>query len=265
VFLEATGACRTKTYKTIPFALESILSWDLLIAASDRALDTMSIHHLTQTHCNTVQHATQQLEHPGLDTTSPQEERAVHSAVRRTRRRRVKKWNPGKHFSMREAFVDGTALLRKAARLARFDGISLDLCFWDLGCSSWVGVEPRPSGAISRSNREFEGGRATFRNWLLSLHNGISKHVETYGVPCRFKCFDPFKELWLVTIGAPAGWLMDYQDGERACESRLPREARWKARRDREVADPISTSSQGVTNEGGREEGRKRERRRKHH
>ncbi|OBS15918.1 hypothetical protein FPOA_13330 [Fusarium poae] len=178
----------------------------------------MSTHDLAQTHCNTVQHATkQQPEHPGLDTTSPQEERAVHSAVRRTRRRRVKKWNPGKRFSMREAFVDGTALLRKAARLARFDDIAVDLCFWDLGCSSWVGVEPRPSGAISRNIREFEGGsgiedgRATFRKWLRSLHNGIAKYVEAYGVPCRFKCFDPFKEQWLVIIGAPAGWLMDSQ------------------------------------------------------
>jgi hypothetical protein len=202
----------------------------------------MSIHHLAQTHCNTVQHATQQLEHPGLDTTSPQEERTAHSAVRRTRGRRVRKRNPGKRFSMREAFVDGTALLRKAARLARFDGISLDLCFWDLGCSSWVGVEPQPSGAMSRNSTEvrpdggrftphcpitdyvlkfegesgIEGGRATFRNWLRSLHDGIAKYVEAYGVPCRFKCFDPFKEQWLVTIGAPAGWLMDSQDWERA-------------------------------------------------
>ncbi|KAL3588161.1 hypothetical protein FPOAC2_14060 [Fusarium poae] len=227
----------------------------------------MSTHDLAQTHCNTVQHATQQqLEHPGLDTTSPQEERAVHSAVRRTRRRRVKKWNPGKRFSMREAFVDGTALLRKAARLARFDDIAVDLCFWDLGCSSWVGVEPRPSGAISRNIREFEGGsgiedgRATFRKWLRSLHNGIAKYVEAYGVPCRFKCFDPFKEQWLVTIGAPAGWLMDSQDWERAVSIDLkwntkphsclrslnsvkvacPVKQDGKRNTYREVADPIS-------------------------
>jgi hypothetical protein len=247
----------------------------------------MSTHDLAQTHCNTVQHATQQqLEHPGLDTTSPQEERAVHSAVRRTRRRRVKKWNPGKRFSMREAFVDGTALLRKAARLARFDDIAVDLCFWDLGCSSWVGVEPRPSGAISRNIREvrlgrgrftphcpitdyalkFEGGsgiedgRAIFRKWLRSLHNGIAKYVEAYGVPCRFKCFDPFKEQWLVTIGAPAGWLMDSQDWERAVSIDLkwntkphsclrslnsvkvacPVKQDGKRNTYREVADPIS-------------------------
>ncbi|KAL3584469.1 hypothetical protein FPOAC2_14249 [Fusarium poae] len=229
----------------------------------------MSTHDLAQTHCNTVQHATQQqLEHPGLDATSPQEERAVHSAVRRTRRRRVKKWNPGKRFSMREAFVDGTALLRKAARLARFDDIAVDLCFWDLGCSSWVGVEPRPSGAISRNIREFEGGsgiedgRATFRKWLRSLHNGIAKYVEAYGVPCRFKCFDPFKEQWLVTIGAPAGWLMDSQDWERACESRLSREARWKAQHVSGGGRPnISTSSQGVKREGRREREKEKERR----
>ncbi|SPJ91017.1 uncharacterized protein FTOL_13419 [Fusarium torulosum] len=225
----------------------------------------MSIHHLAQTHCNTVQHATQQLEHPGLDTTSPQEERTVHRAVRRTRGRRVRPRrvrprNPGKRFSMREAFVGGTALLQKAARLAEFDGISLDLCFWDLGCSSWVGMELRPSGAMSRNSREFEGGRATFRKWLRSLHDGITKYVEAYGVPCRLKCFDPFKEQWLVTIGAPDGWLMDSQDWERAVSTDMkwntkphsclrslnsvkvacPVKQDGKRNAYREVADPIS-------------------------
>ncbi|KAI8401587.1 hypothetical protein FOFC_18456 [Fusarium oxysporum] len=214
----------------------------------------MSIHDLAQTHCNTMQHATQQLEHPRLDTTSPQEERTARPAVRRARRG-ARGRGPGKRLSMRDAFVDGSTLLREAARLARFDGMSLDLCFWDPGCSSWVGVEPRPSGVISRSIREFEDGRARFQKSLRSLHNRLAKYVEAYGVPCRFKCFDPFKEQWLVTIGAPAGWLMDSQDWKRACESRLPYEARWEARRDREVADPISTSSQGVARKGEREGG----------
>ncbi|KAL5603500.1 hypothetical protein FOVSG1_006250 [Fusarium oxysporum f. sp. vasinfectum] len=196
----------------------------------------MSTHDLAQTHCNTMQHATQQLEHPRLDTTSPQEQRTARPAVRRVRTRRGRKRNPGKRFGMAEAFIDGSTLLRHAARLARFDGISLDLCFWDPGCSSWVGVEPRPSGAISRSIREVrpgggrftqhypitdyvlkcEDGRATFRKWLRSLHDRMAKYVEAYGVPCRFKCFDPFEEQWLVTIRAPACWLMDSQDWERA-------------------------------------------------
>ncbi|TVY62472.1 hypothetical protein Focb16_v004210 [Fusarium oxysporum f. sp. cubense] len=216
----------------------------------------MSIQDLAQTHCNTMQHATQQLEHPRLDTTSPKEERTARPAVRRARRG-ARGRGPGKRLSMRDAFVDGSTLLREAARLARFDGMSLDLCFWDPGCSSWVGVEPRPSGVISRSIREFEDGRARFQKSLRSLHNRLAKYVEAYGVPCRFKCFDPFKEQWLVTIGAPAGWLMDSQDWKRACESRLPYEARWEARRDREVADPISTSSQGVARKGEREGERK--------
>ncbi|KAK2684466.1 hypothetical protein QWA68_016754 [Fusarium oxysporum] len=219
----------------------------------------MSIQDLAQTHCNTIQHATQQLEHPRLDTTSPQEERTARPAVRRARRG-ARGRGPGKRLSMRDAFVDGSALLREAARLARFDGMSLDLCFWDPGCSSWVGVEPRPSGVISRSIREFEDGRARFQKSLRSLHNRLAKYVEAYGVPCRFKCFDPFKEQWLVTIGAPAGWLMDSRDWERACESRLPYEARWEVRRDREVADPVSTSSQDVTRKGGREGERESER-----
>ncbi|EXL38943.1 hypothetical protein FOCG_18428 [Fusarium oxysporum f. sp. radicis-lycopersici 26381] len=221
----------------------------------------MSIQDLAQTHCNTIQHATQQLEHPRLDTTSPQEERTARPAVRRARRG-ARGRGPGKRLSMRDAFVDGSTLLREAARLARFDGMSLDLCFWDPGCSSWVGVEPRPSGVISRSIREFEDGRARFQKSLRSLHNRLAKYVEAYGVPCRFKCFDPFKEQWLVTIGAPAGWLMDSQDWKRACESRLPYEARWEARRDREMADPISTSSQDVTRKGGREGERERVRER---
>ncbi|EXA28606.1 hypothetical protein FOVG_19800 [Fusarium oxysporum f. sp. pisi HDV247] len=175
----------------------------------------MSVQDLAQTHCNTMQHATQQLEHPRLDTTSPQEERTARPAVRRARRG-ARGRGPGKRLSMRDAFVDGSTLLREAARLARFDGMSLDLCFWDPGCSSWVGVEPRPSGVISRSIREFEDGRARFQKSLRSLHNRLAKYVEAYGAPCRFKCFDPFKEQWLVTIGAPAGWLMDSQDWKRA-------------------------------------------------
>ncbi|KAH7183962.1 hypothetical protein BKA60DRAFT_589348 [Fusarium oxysporum] len=177
--------------------------------------DIMSIQDLAQTHCNTMQHATQQLEHPRLDTTSPQEERTARPAVRRARRG-ARGRGPGKRLSMRDAFVDGSTLLREAARLARFDGMSLDLCFWDPGCSSWVGVEPRPSGVISRSIREFEDGRARFQKSLRSLHSRLAKYVEAYGVPCRFKCFDPFKEQWLVTIEAPAGWLMDSQDWKRA-------------------------------------------------
>ncbi|KAG6996366.1 hypothetical protein FOFC_08041 [Fusarium oxysporum] len=219
----------------------------------------MSTHDLAQTHCNTMQHATKQLEHPRLDTTSSQKKRTARPA-RRVRPRRGQKRNPGKRFSMREAFIDGSTLLREAARLAKFDGISLDLCFWDPGCSSWVGVEPRPSGAISRSIREFEDGRARFQKSLRSLDKRLAKYVEAYRVPCRFKCFDPFKEQWLVTIGAPAGWLMDSRDWERACESRLPYEARWEVRRDREVADPISTSSQGVARKGEREGEREGER-----
>ncbi|EXL63551.1 hypothetical protein FOPG_20175 [Fusarium oxysporum f. sp. conglutinans race 2 54008] len=175
----------------------------------------MSTHDLAQTHCNTMQHATKQLEHPRLDTTSSQKKRTARPA-RRVRPRRGQKRNPGKRFSMREAFIDGSTLLREAARLAKFDGISLDLCFWDPGCSSWVGVEPRPSGAISRSIREFEDGRARFQKSLRSLDKRLAKYVEAYRVPCRFKCFDPFKEQWLVTIGAPAGWLMDSRDWERA-------------------------------------------------
>ncbi|RKL04231.1 hypothetical protein BFJ70_g17211 [Fusarium oxysporum] len=195
----------------------------------------MSTHDLAQTHCNTMQHATKQLEHPRLDTTSSQKKRTARPA-RRVRPRRGQKRNPGKRFSIREAFIDGSTLLREAARLAKFDGISLDLCFWDPGCSSWVGVEPRPSGAIRRSIREvrpgggrftknypitdyalkFEDGRATFQKSLRSLDKRLAKYVEAYRVPCRFKCFDPFKEQWLVTIGAPAGWLMDSRDWERA-------------------------------------------------
>ncbi|KAH7184268.1 hypothetical protein BKA60DRAFT_588880 [Fusarium oxysporum] len=204
-----------KTYKTILFALKSILSWDLTHSCEQSSPDTMSIQDLAQTHCNTMQHATQQLEHPRLDTTSPQEERTARPGVRRARRG-ARGRGPGKRLSMRDAFVDGSTLLREAARLARFDGMSLDLCFWDPGCSSWVGVEPRPSGVISRSIREFEDGRARFQKSLRSLHNRLAKYVEAYGVPCRFKCFDPFKEQWLVTIGAPAGWLMDSQDWKRA-------------------------------------------------
>ncbi|KAG7429294.1 hypothetical protein Forpi1262_v009341 [Fusarium oxysporum f. sp. raphani] len=147
----------------------------------------MSIQDLAQTHCNTMQHATKQLEHPRLDTTSSQKKRTARPA-RRVRPRRGQKRNPGKRFSMREAFIDGSTLLREAARLAKFDGISLDLCFWDPGCSSWVGVEPRPSGAVSRSIREVRG-------WESEI---------------------PKIEQWLVTIGAPAGWLMDSQDWKRA-------------------------------------------------
>ncbi|KAH7459952.1 hypothetical protein FOMA001_g19704 [Fusarium oxysporum f. sp. matthiolae] len=89
----------------------------------------MSTHDLAQTHCNTMQHATKQLEHPRLNTTSSQKKRTARRA-RRVRPRRGQKRNPGKRFSMREAFIDGSTLLREAARLAKFDGISLDLCFW---------------------------------------------------------------------------------------------------------------------------------------
>ncbi|KAK2922324.1 hypothetical protein FoTM2_017826 [Fusarium oxysporum f. sp. vasinfectum] len=99
----------------------------------------MSDHDLTQTHCNAVQDITKQLEHL---KPSPQGEQTV------------EKWHLGKHCGMRGSFLSGSSLLQKAATLTIYDDVSLNLCFWDPSCSSWVGVKPQYSRSTSRNIRE---------------------------------------------------------------------------------------------------------------
>ncbi|KAH7205068.1 hypothetical protein BKA60DRAFT_624857 [Fusarium oxysporum] len=175
----------------------------------------MSDHGLTQTHCNAVQDIAQQLEHL---KPSPQEEQTV------------EKWHLGKHCGMRGSFLSGSSLLRKAATLTIYDDVSLNLCFWDPSCSSWVGVKPQYSRSTSRNIRELEDGEAILRKKLRPLHNAIEKHVKKYNVPYRLEFSNPFKEQRQVTIRAPDGRHMDFRDWERACENRLPPEARSRER-----------------------------------
>ncbi|RYC80364.1 hypothetical protein BFJ63_vAg16754 [Fusarium oxysporum f. sp. narcissi] len=161
----------------------------------------MSDHGLTQTHCNAVQDITQQLEHL---KPSPQEEQTV------------EKWHLGKHCGMRGSFLSGSSLLRKAATLTIYDDVSLNLCFWDPSCSSWVGVKPQYSRSTSRNIRELEDGEAILRKRLRPLHNALEKHVKKYNVPYRLEFSNPFKEQRQVTIRAPDGRHMDFRDWERA-------------------------------------------------
>ncbi|KAF4499422.1 hypothetical protein FAGAP_4380 [Fusarium agapanthi] len=174
----------------------------------------MGDHDLTQTHSKAVQGIAQQVKH--LEP-SPHTEQTV------------RKRNLGKHWG-------GSGLLRKAADLAVFDDVSLDLCFWDPTCSSWVGVKPQHSRPTSHNIGEFKNGRAMLRKRLRSLHNAIDEYVKLYDGPCRLGILDPFKEQQELIIRAPDGRHMDFQDWERACENRLPpalRSREWTRRRRR--------------------------------
>ncbi|KAF5694448.1 hypothetical protein FDENT_1177 [Fusarium denticulatum] len=173
----------------------------------------MHDHDLTQTHSKAVQGIAQQLKH--LEP-SPQTEQTV------------RKRNLGKHWG-------GSGLLRRAAELAIFDDVSLDLCFWDPTCSSWVGVKTQHTRPTSCNIREvcphgpfyphcpiidhvlkFKNGRAMLRKRLRSLHNAIDEYVKLYDVPYRLEMVDPFKEQRELTIRVPDGRHMDFQDWERA-------------------------------------------------
>ncbi|KAF5573045.1 hypothetical protein FPCIR_14107 [Fusarium pseudocircinatum] len=193
----------------------------------------MSDRDLTQTHYNAVQGITQQLEHLAP---SPQGEQTKGEQA-------VRKRHLGKHCVIRGSFVGGSDLLRKAAYLTIFHDVSLDLCFWDRSCSSWVGVKPQHSRLAGHNIRDFEDGRAMLRKRLRSLHEAIDGYVKKYDVPYRLEFLDPFEEQREVSIRVPDGLQMDFQDWKYACESHLPPEARSRERTRRIRTRQVSKAS----------------------